>query len=94
MSKTNNKLMKDVQETLNDINDKLSELINLDKGSKTFIIIGWLLMALGGAGLIVIGIMSRTVTNYVLYFISSFLIILAMITGFSLAHKGFTGDWL
>jgi len=96
-SKQLNKALVNIEETLNDINDKIYELRDLDKGSKFFAIIGYLLMGLGGGGLLTIAVIfrgQRTLLAYLSLFGSSFVFILIMIGGFMLSHKGLTGDWL
>ena len=45
-----NKALLSIQDTLNDIDSKLFELRELDKGSKLFVIVGYLMMGLGGGG--------------------------------------------
>ena len=87
----------DVQETLKDINVKIKELTALDKGSKAFAICGWLLMSLSGATLIAVGEFYRGAKDFLglmIYFLIAMISIIFMFTGYSLAHKGLTGDWL
>ena len=92
-----NKALVDIEDTLNDIDDKLEELRQLDKGSKVFAIIGYLLLGLGGGGMLTIAVLFANATSLasiLTFFFSSFLLVLTMIGGFMLAHKGLTGDWL
>jgi len=92
-----NKALVDIEETLNDIDDKLEELRQLDKGSKFFAIIGYLLLGLGGGGILTIAVLfanATSLSSILIFFFSSFLLVLTMIAGFMLAHKGLTGDWL
>lgn len=96
-SKSLNKALTDIEETLNAIDDKLNDLRELDKGSKFFALIGYLLIGLGGGGLLTIGIIFQNaflITDLIILFIMSSLLVLLMIGGFMLAHKGLTGDWL
>ena len=89
--------IEEVQETLEDINVKLKELTALDKGSKAFAICGWILMSLSGATLITVSnfyLGSKEFLNLMIYFMIAMISIIFMFTGYSLAHKGLTGDWL
>jgi hypothetical protein len=92
-----NKVLANMEETLNDINAKLDELRELDKGSQFLAVLGWLLMGLGGGGMLTMAVIfqNRTsLTDYLIFFSLSSVIVTLMITGFALAHKGLTGDWL
>ncbi len=92
-----NKALASIEETLNDINDKLEELRELDKGSKVFAVLGWLLMGMGGGGMLTMAIAykgSNDPMTYLALFFASSLLIIIMIAGFMLSHKGLTGDWL
>ncbi len=92
-----NKALINIEETLNDIDDKLNELRELDKGSKFFAILGWLLMGSGGGGALTLAVTFKDVTNpvsYAIFFIMASLITIIMIAGFMMSHKGLTGDWL
>jgi predicted esterase len=92
-----NKVLANMEETLNDINAKLDELRELDKGSKFLAILGWLLMGFSGGGMLTIAVMFKqrtSLTDYAIVFFLSSIIVTLMITGFALAHKGLTGDWL
>ena len=91
------KALHNIQETLNDIDVKLDELRELDKGSKFFVIAGYLLMGLGGGGLFTVMMWFRDKTallDILFEFITASVLIVTMIGGFMLAHKGLTGDWL
>ncbi|MBD3312039.1 hypothetical protein GF352_01115 [archaeon] len=93
-----NKALGEIEETLNSIDDKLNDLRELDKGSKFFAVIGWLMMGLGGGGLLTIAVLFKDsimgFLSYVWVFIVSTILVTVMISGFALAHKGLTGDWL
>lgn len=93
-----NKALVEIEETLNEIDGKLNDLRELDKGSKFFAILGWLLMGFGGGGLLTIAVLFKnraaSLLSYVLVFIISTALITLMVSGFALAHKGLTGDWL
>lgn len=92
-----NKALDEIEETLNEIDDKLRELRELDKGSKLFAILGWLFMGFGGGGLLTIAVLFKDQggwLSYLIVFLTSSLMIVVMVTGFAMAHKGLTGDWL
>lgn len=92
-----NKALTNIEETLNGINDKVDELRMLDQGSKFFAGIGWLLMGLGGGGLLTVLTNFRNDFNpstLAIEFLLSSLLIIIMIAGYMLSHKGLTGSWL
>ncbi len=92
-----NKALVNIEDTLNGINDKLEELRELDKGSKFFAVLGWLLIGLGGGGLLTMATAYRNINEllwYVVLFFMSSLLVIIMLTGYMLSHKGLTGDWL
>lgn len=87
-----NKLLVDLKETLDDVNDKITELKSLSKGSKLFVIVGWFLMSAASA---IIAYMSleRGIGGLRIFLITMPMVALIMI-GYALAHKGLTGAWL
>ena len=92
-----NKALLNIEDTLNDIDAKLLELRELDKGSKLFVFIGYLLIGLGGGGSLTAAVFYRSRTSLIdilSLFGFSFFFILLVIGGYTLAHKGLTGDWL
>ena len=92
-----NKVLTDIEETLNGIDDKLRELRELDKGSKFIALFGWMLMGFGGGGLLTIAVLFKdqaTLLSYIIVFLLSSLMVTLIISGFALAHKGLTGEWL
>ena len=94
MSAQTSKVLMNIQGTLNEINEKLSELRELDRGSKSLTIIGLILIGLSGGGLITLTTIFKSIKDYLALFASSTLLVLLMIAGYMLAHKGLTGDWL
>ena len=92
-----NKALINIEETLNDINSKIDELRMLDKGSKFFAGLGWLLMGFGGGGLLTVLVNFKNnfdAGTLLIKFLLSSLLIIIMIAGYMLSHKGLTGNWL
>ncbi len=84
------KMIYDITATMEDVSEKLDELNQLSKGSKLFVVLGWLLMSSGVAS-------GAYIFNRIsgwLMFVLMMVLVSLMMAGYSLAHKGLTGDWL
>lgn len=87
--------IKNIWETLVDVNQKLDELKKLEKGNKFLVILGWLMMCSSGAVLFLLmqfAILTNSIN--IIGFFGAFVGIGILMLGYSFAHKGLTGFWL